>query len=142
MPILRRLFALLALAPVVSGLSCGPSLSALGAKGVKDLECPEQSIEWVALDKTVVTFRATGCGREAFYHEVCTSGGACDYENVLTGLRGRASFAMWCPGSELDLLYLDGLSYGVSGCEKRLIFAYDCHAGAGCSWRQEVASDR
>lgn len=120
----------------ISALSCGTSISRLDAKGVRDLKCPESSIEWVPLDNA---FRATGCGREAFYHWACRDM-VCDYENMLTGLRERAGFAMGCPDSELQLHYLEGLSYGVSGCEKRLIFVYDCHARGGCTWRQEAAS--
>lgn len=136
MPSLRCLLGFLTLLLIASLLSCGPSLSGLGAKGVADLKCPEPSIQWAALDNA---YRATGCGREAFYHKVCRNMG-CDYENVLTGLRGRASFAMGCPGNKLELHYLDGLSYGVSGCEKRVIFAYDCRTDAGCTWREETAS--
>jgi hypothetical protein len=44
---------------------------------------------------------------------------------------------MGCDKSQLQLRYLDGLSYGVTGCGKKVIFAYDCGNEAGCTWRQE-----
>jgi hypothetical protein len=134
-----RFLGCIALVVVALCASCGSSLSDLGAKGVKDLKCPEDSIEWAYLENA---YRAKGCGREAFYHKVCRAsvGPSCAYENVLTGLRGRASFSMGCEPKAIEIRYLDGLSYGVAGCGKRLVFAYDCGNDAGCTWRQEAAS--
>src|SRR6478609_7134891 len=111
-------FALLVLATALTG-SCAPSLSKLEVKGAADLNCPQESVEWAALDNG--GYRAAGCGREVFYHTVCHYN-SCDYENVLTVLLGRASFAMACDAGALDIKYLDRSSYGISGCGKRLIF--------------------
>jgi hypothetical protein len=75
------------------------------------LMCPEDKIEYDRTDEGLIVM---GCDRV----DVLTA----EKGNQWSSLRARASFEMSCNTSAIDITVLSPSVYGVTGCNKKLVY--------------------
>jgi len=97
------------------------------------LACPQDQITISEIHPQVR--RASGCGRSEFYYN---SYGV-KWDNA-RDLKSRASFDLNCPTDRLQLSPLGGLSFGVSGCEKKAVYTLVRTTPSSFSWLMDSVS--
>lgn len=103
----------------VMSVAAATALLAVGVAGcakptnvaVRSLGCPAEKIEFEMEKNPMVT---TGCGRVDVIGEIA--------RGEYASLRERAAFDLNCPSSELEIVPLDALTYGVVGRGQRLVY--------------------
>ena len=121
----------------------------------RDFKCPEEQIELSEPSRdqerllrvvgAPTHFYARGCGKRLAYARMCKSydQGDCDWYSVKKlrhdQLLSRVSFDLGCQPNQLTITAIDTGTVGVSGCEHRATYVWNCpHSpelfSSSCNW--------
>ena len=134
-----------ALLPCVVGCGGGGAAAAIRTRAATDLTCDSSAIqiERSSSAPEAGPYYARGCGKRWRYVVACNVSGYCPSPqglDVQSLLIKQATFDLTCSAELLTITELNGDTFGVSGCGKKVSYLIDCPSSSQCRAVQNTQS--